>query len=263
MAKPKRHGTCHLCGCNGLLSFEHVPPEAAFNDQKVLLADINKVLAGDMLEHLHNPRGRTQQRGAGAYTLCEPCNNYTGGWYGRAYVEFAKQLMPYCWMPRDRFGIIPCTIKPLNVYKQILVMFCSASPPAVTQKRPELVRYLLNPQSRDGGGHERVFLGLYDLANSKSTRQSGMSGRISGDRIHVFSEISYPPFNLIWSASGGNPDPGLVDITWFNQFEYGQSADVTLALRTLPVNSVFPADYRTVDEIRQQASANTGAALLP
>src|SRR5262249_34984119 len=111
-------------------------------------------------------------------------------------------------------------------------------------------------ESRDGGGDERVFLGLYDLANSKSTRQSGMSGRISGDRIHVFSEISYPPFNLIWSASGGNPDPGLVDITWFNQFEYGQSAEITLPLRTLPVNSIFPADYRTVDEIRQQASTS-------
>ena len=208
-----------------------------------------------MLEHLENPKGRTQQRGAGAHTLCERCNNKTGGWYGKAYVAFAKELFPYCWMAPGRIGIISCTIKPLNVYKQILVMFCSASPPKVTQKRPDLVRYLLNPESRDGGP-ERVYLGLYDLANSKSTRQSGLTGRIDGHNdIQLFSEISFPPFNLVWSASGGSPDPGLFEITWFKDFEYGQSAPISLTLRNLAVNSVFPADYRTVEEIRQEASS--------
>ncbi|WP_298372877.1 hypothetical protein [uncultured Bradyrhizobium sp.] len=255
MAKLRRYGQCHLCGCSGPLSFEHIPPEAAFNDQKVLLSDIEKVLAGDMLEHLDNPKGRTQQRGAGAYTLCEQCNSKTGGWYGKPYVAFARQLFPYCWMPPDRVGIIPCTIKPLNVYKQILVMFCSASPPAVTQKNPELVRYLLNPESRDSG-QERIYLGLYDLRNSKATRQSGLTGRINGHGIQLFSEISFPPFNLVCSTSGDNPDPGLTEITWFKEFAYGESADISLTLRNLAVNSVFPADYRSVDEIKRQAGTN-------
>ena len=173
-----------------------------------------------------------------------------------AYVAFAKQLFPYCWMPPDRLGIIPCTIKPLNVYKQILVMFCSASPPAVTQKKPELVRYLLNPESRDAG-QERIFLSLYDLAHSKASRQSGITGRVDGHGgIQVFSEISFPPFNLVSSASGDSPDPGLVEITWFKEFAYGESADISLTLRNLAVNSVFPADYRTVDEIKRQAEVN-------
>jgi hypothetical protein len=148
MAKQKRHGTCHLCGCNGQLSFEHVPPEAAFNDHKVLL------------------------------------------------------------------------------------------------------------ESRDAG-QERIFLGLYDLAHSKASRQSGITGRVDGHGgIQVFSEISFPPFNLVSSASGGSPDPGLVEITWFKEFAYGESADISLTLRNLAVNSVFPADYRTVDEIKRQAEVN-------
>jgi hypothetical protein len=256
MAKQNHYGPCHLCGRTGKLSFEHVPPEAAFNDQKVLLADIHKVLGGGMFAQLENPTGKEQQRGAGAYTLCEPCNNKTGGWYGKAYVAFAKQLFPFCSMPPDRVATIPCTIKPLNVLKQILVMFCSASSPTVTQKKPDLVRYLMNPESRDAG-QERVFLGLYDLVNSKSSRQSGLTGRINGHHgVQLFSEISFPPFNLVCSVSGGNPDPGLIEITWFKNFAYGEIANISLTLRNLAVNSVFPADYRTIDEIELQGGVN-------
>jgi hypothetical protein len=134
-------------------------------------------------------------------------------------------------------------------------MFCSANPLAFTQKNRELVRYLMNPESRDAGS-EQMFLGLYDLANSKSSRQSGISARINDHGIHAFSEISFPPFNLVCSVSGGCPDPGLAEITWFKQFEYGQSADISLTLRNLAVNSLFPADYRTVEEIKQQAGIN-------
>ena len=254
MANQKRYGICHLCGFHRQLTFEHVPPEAAFNGQKVLLSDIQKVLAGDMLKELHNPTGKTQRRGAGAYTLCDFCNNNTGSWYGPAYVNFAKQLFPYCRMRPDRVVSLQCTIKPLNVYKQILVMFCSASSPSVTQKNPALVRYLLNRESRHAG-QERVFLGLYDVTNSKASRQAGITGRIDGQgRTQVFSEISFPPFSLVLSAVGGSPDPSLFEITSFKNFELGQISRVSLTLRNLAVNSVFPADYRTVEEIERQAA---------
>src|SRR5258705_10110809 len=36
-------GVCHLCGETAELSFEHVPPEAAFNDQRILESDIHKL----------------------------------------------------------------------------------------------------------------------------------------------------------------------------------------------------------------------------
>jgi hypothetical protein len=34
-----------FCGANGKLSFEHVPPEAAFNDQRVLESDKGRRVA--------------------------------------------------------------------------------------------------------------------------------------------------------------------------------------------------------------------------
>ena len=138
-----KHGICHLCGSNGKLSFELVPPEAAFNDQRVLEADI----------------------------LCQK-------------------------VPPGTTVTIQCSIRPLDVIKQVLVMFCSASPSSFAQKHPRLVRYLLNPESREADD-QRVFISLYDAVNSKAVRQAGLTGRIDmGGQSHVFSEISFPPFNF-------------------------------------------------------------------
>jgi hypothetical protein len=144
-----KFGVCHLCGENGKLSFEHVPPEAPFNDQRVLETDIQRVIGGDLIAELEKPKGKTNQRGAGNFTLCERCNNSTGGWYARSYVQFVKQLFPFCHMvPPGTTVVVECVIRPLDVLKQILVMFCSASPTGFTQKHPRLGRYLLNPQCR-------------------------------------------------------------------------------------------------------------------
>jgi hypothetical protein len=244
-------GLCHLCGSNGALSFEHVPPEAAFNDQRVLESDIHKLLGGDLIKELQKPTGKFNQRGAGKYTLCERCNSSTGGWYGRAYVEFVKQVYFLCHtVPPDVVVTIECSIQPLDVLKQILVMFCSASPPSFAQKHPRLVRYLLNPESRDADD-QRVFLSLYDLHNSKAARQSGLTGRIDGSgQSNVFSEISFPPFNLVISVSGGTPDPKLFEITNFKDFAHRERRTVRLQLHNLAVNSYFPADYRTFEELK-------------
>jgi hypothetical protein len=244
-------GTCHLCGSNGRLSFEHVPPEAAFNDQRVLEADIHKLLGGDLIKHLEKPSGKYNQRGAGKYTLCERCNTSTGGWYSRAYVEFVKQVYPLAQnVPPDVVVTIECSICPLDVLKQILVMFCSASPPSFAQKHPRLVRYLLNPESRDADD-QRVFLSLYDVNNSNAARQSGLTGRIDGSRqSHLFSEISFPPFNLVMSVSGGNPDPRLFEITTFKDYAHREQRRVRLQLYNLAVNSYFPADYRSLQELK-------------
>jgi hypothetical protein len=250
-----KFGVCHLCGGNGKLSFEHVPPEAAFNDQRVLESDIHRLIGGDLIKELEKPTGKTNQRGAGKYTLCERCNNSTGGWYGRSYVEFVRQVFPLCHaVPSETPVVIECSIRPLDVWKQILVMFCSASPPSFAQKHPGLVRYLLNPESRDADD-QRVFVSLYDINNSKAARQSGLTGRINAEgESHVFSEISFPPFNLVMAVSGGSPDAALFEITWFKAFAHREERRVRLVLNNLAVNSYFPGDYRTFEELKSTST---------
>jgi hypothetical protein len=248
-----RHGVCHLCGASGKLSFEHVPPQAAFNDQRILESDIHRLIGGDLIKELEAPTGKTNQRGAGKFTLCERCNNNTGDWYARSYVRFVRQLYHLSsGVPADTTVVVECSIRPLDIFKQILVMFCSASPPSFAQKHPRLVRYLLNPESRDADD-QRIFMSLYDVVNSKVARQSGLTGRINMEgegSSHVYSEISFPPFNLVMSVSGGCPDPQLFEVTWFKEYGYREQATVRLTLNNLAVNSYFPGDYRTFDELK-------------
>ncbi len=90
MSKRKVEGNCAICGTYGPLSFEHVPPRKAFNDypvREILFADAVNVGPDDSL------RGRIEQRGSGGYTLCAPCNNNTGAWYGEAFIDWCYQGM--------------------------------------------------------------------------------------------------------------------------------------------------------------------------
>jgi len=84
MARRKKTGVCCICGQTGELSFEHVPPKAAYN--KIT------VIEYEWEQHVQNrkSKGRSRQGGAGAYTLCEQCNNNTGPWYGDEYVKWAR-----------------------------------------------------------------------------------------------------------------------------------------------------------------------------
>ncbi len=45
MAKKRREGTCHICGCYGPLSFEHIPPHAAFNDRPVIRVEFEQAMS--------------------------------------------------------------------------------------------------------------------------------------------------------------------------------------------------------------------------
>ena len=81
-------GQCCICGLEGDLSFEHVPPRAAYNDQRIFETNIQAMMKED--EAGREARGKWAQGGAGRYTLCGKCNNLTGWWYGSSYVKWAR-----------------------------------------------------------------------------------------------------------------------------------------------------------------------------
>lgn len=246
MARKERTGICHLCGSDGKLSFEHVPPEAAFNDQRVFEADLQKFFRGEEPFDPEHPRGRYQQRGAGAYTLCPSCNSNTGAWYGSPYVRFAQALYPTM-RDSEPGGAIRVNLdcRPHAVLKQILVMFCSANPPDLLAGRPDLARYLLNSDSTAFPLDFGIHLGLFDLAGSEATRQSGMSHRLDAEtgKAIAYSEISFPPFHLVLTHLSAAPDPRLFDITWFRMFRVDEQANVRLDLQVLKGTSYLPGLY--------------------
>ena len=253
-----RHGICRICGIEGKLSFEHVPPEAAFNDRPLVMAGMRDLIGRDP----DQPRGRTQQRGAGDYTLCERCNNRTGHWYGSAYVEWARQALMIVGAARGCATLYyGYRIHPLRVLKQVICMFFSANG---ARRQPDLVRFVLDPERR--GLHPDIQVFAF-LTNGNRARQCGVSGILNFDRGQavILSEVTFPPFGFVLCLGSPAPDPRLIDITFFAKFGYGEARDVFLRLPVLPVHSHYPGDYRSRADILncvRRASAGDANPLL-
>jgi hypothetical protein len=188
-------GICCICGEARKLSFEHVPPKRAFNDRPVLNADINSLLAAQTYEEMINARRSRRAKGAGAHTLCEPCNNNTGSWYGPAYVAWTKQGAENVNLIQQGRAPRPYQIKPLSVIKMIVAMFASACGSSLFEGEQSLRRFILDRHSKELDPSIVPF-GYYLAPDSTAFRQSGVSGLLSldDDRHSVFSEIAFYPF---------------------------------------------------------------------
>jgi hypothetical protein len=243
-----KNGTCRLCGKQGVLSFEHTPPQAAFNKERVLEMDAKRILQDlpKLQSNLKTPEGLTVQKGSGGYTLCDSCNNNTGSWYAGTYVGFAHQGMSVAHAVSNGQGAVAnYKISPLNVLKHIVLMFLTANTPEFASENSDLVGFVNDRNSQILPREHKFYIALSDMADSKFTRQSGMTGLLKDGVEHLFSEIAYPPFVLVYSRDSQRPDGRLQKINYFRHYKYDEQTEVGLQLFSLPIVSPLPADYRT------------------
>ncbi|MFK5982249.1 MAG: hypothetical protein QM499_04980 [Flavobacteriaceae bacterium] len=119
------------------MSFEHVPPESAFNSEAIFFQDSENL--HDESSYVYGKKKRSS-RGTGGMYLCLLCNNNSGSWYANDYKEFAEIGM-YVLKSRvyaNKFMCAEYPIKPLNVLKQILMMFVALESSGYLIKRPGL-----------------------------------------------------------------------------------------------------------------------------
>lgn len=245
-------GPCCLCGHVGQLSFEHVPPQKAFNQDTVLLAEVKRLLGQDWWSEVKAPSGGEQKGGAGKFTLCHRCNNTTGHLYASEYVRLVRAAIPamFAAVAGDVVGV-PAKIRPLRILKQILVMFCSACDPHFIEQHPWLTRYLLNADSRELSPDLQVYLALYDR-RSMASRQSGMTVRLdTAGNVVRYAEISFPPFILVLTDDSSSLDARLMNVTWFNRYGYNERWHSSLPLDCMQINSFLPGSYATRAEIEK------------
>lgn len=249
-----RLGKCHLCGKYSKLSYEHVPPSAAYNDMRILELDTIKIIKSKRsLAEIEACSGKINQRGSGAYTLCQQCNSQTGSWYGQEYVKVAKHFMPIV-IQSSFFDEAYTTLQmhPLRFLKQIFVMFCSVNPPEFSASRTYLIRYLLNKQSQAIPDELDVWMGIFDIEASRACRSTALT-----QAVHVsghsqrFSEITHPPFVFVMTdAATAPPDKRLFNLRFMNEFEYFQAGAVPFRLAKLAIVSVYPGHYPAADDIK-------------
>jgi hypothetical protein len=245
-------GTCHLCSDVGPLSFEHVPPRKAFNDRPVLLHKFDQVMEAGPDDILTG--GKNQQKGAGAYTLCEKCNNATGSWYGKHFVDWCHQAM----LILTRAGGGPSLfylnyVFPLSILKQVVTMFASINGPTFGDSHPDLARFVLDRERKYLPPRYRFFVYFKGAGRLRQVAVAGtLNLRTHG--ITLSSEIAFPPLGYVMSIASDRPDPRLFEITHFARYDYGKFEVMELRLPVLPTHLTIPGDYRTRDEILKRIS---------
>lgn len=264
VAKKKHIGPCHLCGENGELSEEHVPPKRAYNSGTVIVLKKDDAMwldPGEWPKH-----GRKQEGGARAFTLCHRCNNNTGSWYAAEFVTFARRAAEVIRHSRGAPVLAhPIRCRPLRVLKQIATMFFSVNEPTFREQNPELVAFVLN--KRRAGLSSKYGFFIY-LNVEGQTRHWGMSAKVDTSgwnlihgplsmRPNVYcSEITFPPLGYVMTIDSPPPDPRLVPIHHFATFDFERQADLHARLPLLQTHSHFPGDYATLSDLARRREEN-------
>ena len=252
--KAKKEGFCSLCSKYEALTYEHVPPQAAYNKTRFI-----EYRLCDEVYKTGN-KGRIKQGGIGEHTLCEQCNNDTGSWYGGEYVSWARSCQDIInsWqqLGQTQGRVTLHQVYPLRFLKQVVTCFFSLvggpGEAAFATNNPDLVRFVqdsnkqalptwhffldLYPFSKE----KRTLLRRYPIAAKMNVVRDGKSN-IRPVEAHVFHEITHPPFALTMTDDA--KFFGATDITQFKQYGYGDCVDLELELRIVPSSSVYPAGY--------------------
>jgi hypothetical protein len=245
-------GFCCICGKQGPLSYEHVPPQAAYNKARVSEYQLQDVV------YKTGKKGSVKQGGIGAHTLCEQCNNNTGAWYGREFVQWAGvcQDIIHAWQKRGQTQgrVTLHQVCPLRFLKQVVTCFFSVvggpGGVAFAQNNPGLVQFILD-RNEQALPTYHFFLNLYPFSEKEPSalRRFPIAGKmkviydkkgnIRPVEAHGFSEITHPPFALAMTRD--TSFFGATDITQFQQYGYDDCVDLDLELRIVSSTSPYPA----------------------
>lgn len=239
--KVAQEGICALCGEYKKLSFEHVPPQCAFNDKPIFIQKYEHLI--DKNSYFFGKKS-ISNKGFGSYTLCESCNNNTGDWYGRDFGDFAHQGMAIInQVGRNKYAIQgDYYIKPLNVIKQILVMFMSADKAGYLRSQKELVDFIFDREKTRLPAKYKVF--IYSTL-SPYKRMMGYSVVYTAKLgVQKWAELNFQPFGYLLAEESLPAHEDMCDISQFGDCNYNQKIVVELTTAHLTVNSPWIGDYK-------------------
>ncbi|QIE59301.1 hypothetical protein G5B37_06905 [Rasiella rasia] len=234
----EKKGTCRICGKFGKLTFEHVPPQSAFNTYPVFFQ--KSVHLHDKNSPLYGKRIRSNQ-GAGDYYLCKSCNNLTGSYYGESYKKFAYMgmmaLTNRVWA--SKVITFEYAIQPLNILKQVLSMFMSIDTSDQLLNLEGLSKFLLDKDSQALPENIRVF--VYHTATKQVRNGWGMARTEKG--FHILGEITYPPFGLVYALNSEPTRNDFFEITDFKNYVFNQTVQASLTIPFLTPKTYIPGLY--------------------
>lgn len=261
-----KYGECHLCGKEGKLTFEHLPPEKANNNSEA------HAITGDALvRHIggikepwdfKGVRYKNLQRGMGAYTLCSQCNNNTGNWYANDYINFSNSIGYALNNEIDKENTQAIYLKlkemyPLRIIKQIICMFISTMNHKFLNENSELREFVLNKESRNFNS-TKYRISMYFLKQPHNG-WSGLNVLLYDDlKTKTVAYMDLYPIGYILEIDPTEDKYDCVlDITnMATDFSYDFKGTMEVTANILERNTIWVGDFRTKEEIKSQVSIN-------
>lgn len=183
---------CSLChGVVPRLTFEHIPPKRCFNNYGVAASTMESLRKGfDGAESL--------QGGMGRKSLCADCNNKTGRWYGSSMAQFYAIAMEYYSRACSRAMLLPFTIEPLEVAKQVLTGLIAANTPSTTKAHSlSVMRHLVLHPSAFGAPRQVRLFTYFCEGKSRVLSHSGHLSLNGVGPFLVIGEFARPPLGFV------------------------------------------------------------------
>lgn len=263
----RNFGKCALCGKECELTFEHIPPRAAFNSERARPVAGKVLMSKEVIEDQDRMPWDTSglqyqnmQKGMGAFSLCPECNNNTGSWYGDAYVEFAQiaHIAMHKLPVEKNEQIVLKQLYPARIVKQVLSMFCSVNGPHAEALEP--IRKFVLDRDAVGLDKTKFKLCMY-FTKSNLMKYAGFTVLVKGlfdsPKSILVSEITAYPFGFLlyldphddWEYKG-------TDMTACTDLGYDDIRNIVIPWKIEEMNDLFPEFLRSKDEIRQCIEEN-------
>ena len=252
-----KQGICHICGQYTDLTFEHLPPNKAYNDKRV------KVFNGeDFLGRMKKPwdfegiKYQYNQKGSGVYSLCESCNNNTGTWYGNDYVNISNAILAFILNnDLDKAQAYEFKFKdfyPLRFLKQVISMFASTFEEHTIPNDIELKKFLLD-KNYNVLNANKYRVSMYILRTPKNA-WTGLNalGNFKFNTVKLVANLDVFPLGFEFEINPIEKNDNL-DITQLaNNYGYDYKVNAHMVIPVRERNSFFPCDYRTKEEMEKR-----------
>jgi hypothetical protein len=268
----KHFAKCALCGEEKELTFEHVPPHKAFNWFPAKIVTHETILRRSDADRkpwdFSGLPYTDSQRGLGAYTLCQPCNNITGEWYGNDYIEFVFGLHNVILENQSKAGTTLSVenekFRPLPVMKQVISMFCSLNHASIVGKEHKVLREYVLDRTSTVFPKNRYRLGMYLHIHGTQRRVPFAVQIKTGERIKptfkTLSEIAtYPVGFILYFDPDDNLKMPCPDITALCECGYQEECKVEVSLPVYQCNTLLPEDFRSKSEIEHSINLSKKA----
>ena len=238
-----------------MLTEEHNPPRAAFNDHDILLQSVDKLT--EQVGHLIW-RGEVKREWT-VRSLCAECNNWAGAKYGTHYAEFVKDVAEKVDKAENGETISVVVNRPLSILKQVMQGFVTANGQHFVRTNPWIRKFLRSSRNKDFPQDLYVYLFAVTGTSGRKTGIGGFYDLIQ-KKTYVVSEFTFWPLGAVLAFQ---PMDGyrLAPIHQYAKYDYTESrARLILNLPVNPAASAYPVDFRTQDQIINQRLSSTSYA---